>query len=68
MSDYWTAPCACPMCVLANTELVQFAPKYRQPGRQLHGRPAQQFLASRQRGMTAISELGAQLRKDLGIK
>ena len=63
MSDYWTAPCPCQPCVLAHTERVAFP-----GGRELHGRPAQQFLASRARGMTKLSELAEQLRKDLGIK
>lgn len=63
MSDYWTAPCPCEQCVLAHTDCVKFSPE-----KVLHGRPAAQFLASRQRGMVRLGEVADKIRKDLGIK
>ena len=63
MSDYWTAPCDCPLCVVANTPRVQFP-----SGKALHGVDAARFIASRARGMTKLSAVAEQLRKDWGIK
>jgi hypothetical protein len=68
MSAWWTTPCDCPGCTVANTPSVVF-PKTRQvPFRRLHGVEAARFIGSRERGMAKISELAERLRSELGIK
>jgi hypothetical protein len=62
-TGYWTAPCDCTMCAVANTPSVKYP-----SGRTLHGRPAAQFLASRARGLTRIGEVVDKIRADLGLR
>lgn len=66
--SWWTAPCDCGPCTLANTQAVVFAAKGRVPGKRLHGAEARRFQASRERGLSRISEIAERLRTELGIK
>lgn len=63
MSTWWSAPCDCQACMVANTPRVMFV-----NGTPLHGVHAARFIASRERGMTKISELADRLREELGVK
>lgn len=61
-SGWWTAPCDCQSCALANTPRVMF-----EGGNSWHGVQAAKFIASRERGMASVSELGEWLRQQFGI-
>jgi hypothetical protein len=61
-AGWWTVPCECGPCLLANTPRVQFV------GRSLHGVDAVRFIASRERGMSKISAIAERLRVELGAK
>lgn len=60
---WWTAPCECQACILANTPSVAFV-----NGKALHGVQAVRFIASRERGMSKISEIAERIRAELGLK
>lgn len=62
-AGWWSAPCACGRCVLANTPSVVFV-----NGTPLHGVDAARFIASRERGAARISELAERIRTELGLK
>jgi hypothetical protein len=62
-AGWWSVFCECSQCVLANTPRVHFV-----NGKPLHGVDAVRFIASRERGMSKISEIAERLRVELGMK
>jgi hypothetical protein len=65
---WWTAPCECAGCTVANTPCVRFAASPGRRGGSLHGAHAVRFIKSRERGMARIGELAQQIRDRLGLK